>query len=133
MSTTSETPSLDTTSASSLSSTSVGWIRERAGLLELRETDGENEDGDVFILTPANQRELLNFLLSRLDVTDPPPIPMQIICPRCSEQHVDEGAYATIPHKSHTCQECGLTWKPALVPTVGVKFLPGTRNATLEG
>jgi hypothetical protein len=56
------------------------------------------------------------------------PIPMLLWCPKCSEKHVDEGAYATTPHSTHTCQNCGLLWKPALVPTVGVNFLPGTHD-----
>ncbi len=57
------------------------------------------------------------------------PIPMRIICPRCSELHIDEGEFATKPHHTHACQECGEVWRPAIVPTVGVRFLPGFKNA----
>lgn len=57
-----------------------------------------------------------------------PPVPMLIWCPICRARHVDKGEYATKPHSSHTCQGCGHTWKPALVPTVGVQFLPGTKD-----
>lgn len=57
------------------------------------------------------------------------PIPMKLQCPNCFSTHEDEGEWATKPHTSHTCQGCGLTWKPALVPTVGVRFLPGTKNS----
>lgn len=59
-----------------------------------------------------------------------PPIPMILNCPHCGTRHIDEGEFATKPHTSHTCQnaKCGLTWKAAHVPTVGVQFLPGTQN-----
>jgi hypothetical protein len=57
---------------------------------------------------------------------DPPkPIPMILTCPKCSERHIDEGEFAERPHETHACQHCGLVWKPAKVPTVGVRFLPG--------
>ncbi len=63
---------------------------------------------------------------------EPPvkPIPMRIHCPLCGKQHIDDERFATEPHTSHTCQNptCGLTWKVANVPTVGVRFLPGTNN-----
>lgn len=58
------------------------------------------------------------------------PLPMRIPCPRCGALHVDEGEFATRPHSTHTCQHCGECWKPCLRPTVGVRFLPGTRNET---
>lgn len=58
---------------------------------------------------------------------EPQPIPMRIFC-ECGELHIDEGEYATKPHKTHSCQACGRCFQPALVPTVGVRFLPGTKN-----
>jgi hypothetical protein len=57
------------------------------------------------------------------------PVPMRLRCPQCHALHIDEGEYATKPHKTHTCQECGEHFQPALVPTVGVKFLPGCKSA----
>jgi len=57
------------------------------------------------------------------------PIPMRIPCPDCGELHIDEGEFATKPHHTHSCQHCGLTWRPAVVPTVGVRFLPGFRSS----
>jgi len=27
-------------------------------------------------------------------------------------------------------RSCGMVWRPAIVPTVGVRFLPGFKNAT---
>ena len=57
------------------------------------------------------------------------PIPMLIWCPMCRARHIDEGEFASRPHHSHACQSCGHVWRPALVATVGVPFLPGFRNA----
>lgn len=56
------------------------------------------------------------------------PIPMFLTCPACTCRHIDEGEFATKAHHTHSCQECGLTWRPAVVATVGVKFLPGFKN-----
>jgi hypothetical protein len=56
------------------------------------------------------------------------PIPMRLCCEGCGELHIDEGEFATKPHHTHSCQHCGLTWRPAVVPTVGVRFLPGFKN-----
>lgn len=36
------------------------------------------------------------------------PIPMILNCPCCGERHIDEGDYATLPHKDHACQKCGV-------------------------
>lgn len=52
-------------------------------------------------------------------------IPMLLWCPECGERHIDEGEFATRSHATHACQNCGMVWRPALVPTVGVRFLPG--------
>jgi rubredoxin len=56
------------------------------------------------------------------------PIPMILICPGCCARHIDTGLFATKPHHTHACQVCGLVWRPALVDTVGVKFLPGFKD-----
>lgn len=56
------------------------------------------------------------------------PIPMFLTCPKCNVRHIDEGEFATKPHHTHSCQGCGLTWRPAVVATVGVAFLPGFKN-----
>lgn len=58
----------------------------------------------------------------------PAPVPLRITCPSCGLLHVDEGEFATRPHHTHACQGCGLTWRPAVVNTVGVRFLPGFRD-----
>ena len=59
-----------------------------------------------------------------------PPIPMLLWCPACHQRHVDV-ALATKPHRDHACQHCGLTWRPAKIPTVGVQYLPGYKDAPL--
>lgn len=56
------------------------------------------------------------------------PVAMRITCPDCGVLHVDEGAFATKPHHTHSCQACGLTWRPAVAATVGVRFLPGFKD-----
>lgn len=56
------------------------------------------------------------------------PIPLILDCPFCHSQHVDEGPKGSVPHRTHACQHCGRLWAPAVVPTVGVRFLPGCRN-----
>lgn len=57
------------------------------------------------------------------------PIPMLLWCPVCGTRHVDAGEFATRSHRDHSCQACGLTWRPAKVATVGVRFLPGYKDA----
>lgn len=56
------------------------------------------------------------------------PIPMRIVCPECRALHVDEGEFATKPHHTHACQACGNVWRPAIIATVGVRFLPGFKD-----
>lgn len=59
------------------------------------------------------------------------PIPMRLTCPICGALHIDEGAFATHPHYTHACQNCGMVWRPAKVCTVGVQFLPGCKNEVI--
>ena len=56
------------------------------------------------------------------------PIPIRLPCPSCGELHVDAGKFATKPHHTHACQSCGMVWRPALIATVGVRFLPGFKD-----
>ncbi len=56
------------------------------------------------------------------------PISILLNCPCCGERHIDEGEWAERPHHTHACQSCGTVWRPALVDTVGVRFLPGFKN-----
>lgn len=56
------------------------------------------------------------------------PIPMILTCPMCGGRHIDEGIWTTKEHHTHACQHCGMVWRPAIPPTVGVQFLPGFKN-----
>ena len=56
------------------------------------------------------------------------PIPMILTCPMCGARHIDKGEFATKPHHTHACQACGMVWRPAIEPTVGVQFLPGFKD-----
>lgn len=56
------------------------------------------------------------------------PVPMLLWCPACHARHLDVGEFAEKPHHTHACQSCGLAWRPAIVATIGVQFLPGFRN-----
>lgn len=61
------------------------------------------------------------------------PVPMLLWCPGCGERHIDEGVQATKEHRTHACQACGMLWAPAVVATVGVRFLPGCKDAPAGG
>ena len=63
-----------------------------------------------------------------IHIRDLPPIPMLLWCPECGKRHVDVGDFATLKHHTHACQKCGHVWRPALVNTIGVRFLPGFKN-----
>ncbi len=64
----------------------------------------------------------------KLEDFQAPPVPLLLWCPLCATRHVDSGRFATQPHHTHACQACGLSWRPALVNTVGVQFLPGFKD-----
>jgi hypothetical protein len=55
-------------------------------------------------------------------------IPMLLWCPSCGERHIDVGEFASKVHHTHACQGCGMVWRPAVVPTFGVQYLPGFKN-----
>lgn len=56
------------------------------------------------------------------------PVPLILCCPMCGARHIDEDEFAIKAHHTHSCQSCGFTWRPAVVPTVGVQFLPGFKT-----
>lgn len=58
----------------------------------------------------------------------PPPLPMLLWCPECNKRHIDCGEFAIKEHHTHACQSCGHVWRPAIVSTVGVQFLPGFKD-----
>ncbi len=53
---------------------------------------------------------------------------MILHCPMCHGRHIDNEEWAKKEHHTHACQHCGHVWRPAIVPTVGVQFLPGFKN-----
>lgn len=55
-------------------------------------------------------------------------VPLILYCPKCGGRHIDEGEFASKPHHTHACQHCGMVWRPAVLATVGVQFLPGFKN-----
>lgn len=55
-------------------------------------------------------------------------LPMLLWCPECGQRHIDVGEFATKEHHTHACQHCGMVWRPAIQPTMGVQFLPGFKN-----
>lgn len=61
-----------------------------------------------------------------------PGIDMLLWCPECGDRHVDSEAWASRPHHTHACQYCGHVWRPAIVNTIGVQFLPGFKDETEE-
>lgn len=61
------------------------------------------------------------------------PIPLLLWCPCCNTRHIDEGENALRPHRTHACQNCGALWAVSVVPTVGVRFLPGCKNEVPGG
>ncbi len=62
----------------------------------------------------------------------PVPLPMILTCPSCGVRHIDKGLFATEVHHTHACQGCGMVWRPAVAPTVGVQFLPGYKDEPNE-
>ena len=57
-----------------------------------------------------------------------PAIEMLLWCPSCGIRHIDVGEFRSKLHHTHACQGCGMVWRPAVVNTVGVAFLPGFKN-----
>jgi rubredoxin len=55
-------------------------------------------------------------------------VPMLLWCPECGNRHVDMGEFALKIHHTHACQHCGHVWRPAILATVGVRFLPGFKD-----
>lgn len=65
-----------------------------------------------------------------------PPLDMVLHCPKCGVQHIDaaeqdmrdellgdETYWLNPPHRSHLCHQCGCIWRPADVPTNGVRTI----------
>lgn len=75
--------------------------------------------------------EALSRTIDERDAARETPVPMIMACPECCERHIDQGEFAERPHHTHACQACGFVWRPAIVATVGVRFLPGFRDTEM--
>lgn len=96
----------------------------------------EGEKLGIYCLIPEGQTPHLDWVTLAFHATElyektknPKPIPMRLPCERCGALHIDVGEFADKPHHTHTCQHCGLTWRPAKEHTVGVQWIPGWKNA----
>lgn len=58
----------------------------------------------------------------------PEPRPLMLYCPKCYTQHIDEGEWATRPHKTHQCQQCKYEWCPLEHDTIGVRSMVAVRT-----
>lgn len=52
------------------------------------------------------------------------PLSLELFCPECGMQHIDEGEWEHKVHRTHQCQnpECGHEWRPFEFHTFGVKL-----------
>lgn len=100
-------------------------------LLRLREVLDSQEPFDELLEQVRALRafRVRTLLAEPASVILPASVPMLLFCPMCHGKHIDEGEFATKIDHSHACQHCGLVWRPALVATTGVAFLPGFKNS----
>lgn len=111
-----------------------GWIGREIAYHQRRGRIAEIVKHDEFLCVFGTDKLILTS--SQFSVSDPVAgpvsgpvsIPMILNCPACGERHVDSGRWEKIVHSIHACQHCGLVWRPAKVPTVGVQFLPGCKG-----
>lgn len=74
------------------------------------------------------KRETVLLPVAQVSATfdDRSPVSYILYCPRCGKRHIDEGVWATRPHKKHLCTDdaagkgCGHLFVPFSYPTVGV-------------
>ena len=72
--------------------------------------------------------ELVEAVLESRKAIPLDPMKLLLWCPDCGARHIDVGEFATKLHHTHACQSCGMVWRPAIEPTVGVQWLPGFKN-----
>lgn len=77
---------------------------------------------DQLNVTPVRERTsvVLPILFLESPVEPGNPVRCYLTCPACKQSHIDKGEWATKPHRTHLCEYCNYTWKPADFPTVGV-------------
>ncbi len=105
---------------------SIGYLA-----MKMYEAMNSPENDDWEDLDQSHRNHYVNLItVARNVLAGDQPVPMLLICPNpwCSMRHIDEGEFATKIHHTHACQFCGMVWRPALVPTIGVQFLPGFRD-----
>lgn len=94
-------------------------------------------DDNIWVLR-SDVRYLLNLNEARhtemlhLQASLSYPVPMIMHCPLCNGRHIDKGDFAHKSHHTHACQHCGHCWRPAVMATVGVQFLPGFKDKDEE-
>ena len=113
----------DTDVALALEARAQARARRVPTLNELEEVIFSHTPGVAFVGDCRETAKAIHALLG-----SPEPLPIILHCPECRTRHIDEGEFATKAHHTHSCQGCGLTWRPAVAPTVGVQFLPGFKN-----
>ena len=94
------------------------------------------------LVAATHRANALGAEVRKLCDTPPPPeepVPLLLWCPSCGERHIDPPTPSAVgvgdekiewagrPHRTHACQSCGMLWAPAVVPTVGVQFLPNKK------
>lgn len=89
---------------------------------------GRQNDREQLVVVNMPPEDLLDFWKMLGTMLGVYPIRQRIICEACGELHVDEGAFEKKIHHTHACQNCGAVFRPAIVDTVGVRFLPGFKN-----
>lgn len=114
-------------------------IRDRRMFVNLSRELTPIEIGQVREIAVAAGREVARAALAQASapsVQVVEPIPMLLHCPQCGAQHVDapedadcdgevvhSAGWGNPPHRSHLCHHCGCIWRPADVPTTGVKAI----------
>jgi len=88
------------------------------------------DDGDILIIHPhhkewldgsiGNEYPLQPDLAFDPEYIEKYGLKMNIVCPKCKVQHIDEGIWATRLHKKHQCQSCGKEWRPHPFNTFGI-------------
>lgn len=109
-------------------------MTDRDRIKELEDSNGELRKVNAEQLTRLTQAIMkLSYSVSLPATGQDTPISIRLPCPNmlCNEMHIDTGEFATKPHHTHACQFCGNVWRPAVVCTVGVLFLPGFKNDPL--
>lgn len=95
---------------------------------------GKAEEGVsamIAVMTISGTLAAVSFVVLGWLMARSVPVDLLLSCPLCGTPHVDEGdgeVWDNPPHKSHLCAACGCVWRPADVPTNGVRSVR-TRGA----